>query len=308
MPRSVLLTGFGFVGRHVCVELQARGHHVSVLDRRPSIEAAATLGVDPVIGDVRDAALMRQLIPCYDGVVHLAGLLGTSELVEDPVAAVDTNVIGALNVFQGCRTAASLGRPIRCVHITVGNHFMDNPYAITKSTSERFARMFKVEHETEIRVVRVLNAYGSHQKYQPVRKIVPTFVRAALAGEPLRIYGDGEQVMDMIDVRDVARILVDALLAPRIDSVLSAGTGRHLTVNEIARLVVEAAHSKSELVHVPMRAGEPDRSVVVGDPSTLQCLDIEAASLIPFEEGIAHTVGWYSQNRAFLGLEEYSAT
>jgi UDP-glucose 4-epimerase len=251
---------------------------------------------------------MRQLVPSFDGVVHLAGLLGTSELVDDPAAAVDTNIIGALNVFQGCRTAVTLGRPISCVHITVGNHFMDNPYAITKSTSERFARMFNVEHDTDIRVVRVLNAYGSHQTHQPVRKIVPTFVRAALSGEPIRIYGDGEQVMDMIDVRDVAKILVDALLAPSIDGLLSAGTGRHLTVNEIARLIIEAAHSQSDIVHVPMRAGEPERSVVVGDPSSLDCLGVGGDSLIPFEVGIAHTVSWYADNRSFLGLDEYSAT
>ncbi|MEO8382210.1 MAG: NAD(P)-dependent oxidoreductase, partial [Acidobacteriota bacterium] len=97
MVSSVLLTGFGFIGRHVSMELMARGHRVSVLDRRPDIPLAITLGIQPVIGDVRDAALMRQLIPHYDRVVHLAGLLGTSELVDDPSAAVDTNITGALN-------------------------------------------------------------------------------------------------------------------------------------------------------------------------------------------------------------------
>lgn len=303
MAANVLLTGFGFIGRHVCVELKARGHSVSVLDRRPDIALAANLGVQPVIGDVRDGALMRQLVPYYDGVVHLAGLLGTSELVDDPAAAVDTNINGALNVFQGCRTARLLGRQVTCVNITVGNHFMDNSYAITKSTSERFARMFNVEHRTDIRVVRVLNAYGSHQKHQPVRKVVPTFVRAALAGEAVSIYGDGDQVMDMIHVRDVARILVDALFAPRVDGILSAGTGCPLTVNEIARLVIAAARSGSQIVHLPMRPGEPERSVVLGDPATLGCLGVGATSLVPFEIGIIETVGWYTDNRAFLGLD-----
>lgn len=302
MGVSVLLTGLGFIGRHVCQELQGRGHAVTVLDRRPDLALAASLGVQPIIGDVRDSTLMRQIVPCYDGVIHLAGLLGTSELVDDPSAAVETNINGALNVFQGCRAAGQLGRRTTCVHITVGNHFMDNPYAITKSTSERFAKMFNTEHGTDIRVVRVLNAYGSHQKHQPVRKIVPTFIRSALDGTPVRVYGDGEQVMDMIHVRDVARILVDALFAPAVNGILSAGTGRHLTVNDIAKLVVEASGSLSEVIHVPMRAGEPERSIVVGEPATLGCLNIFPQSLVRFEDGIRETVRWYSDNRAFLGL------
>src|ERR1035441_9935846 len=164
MAAEILLTGFGFIGRHVCRELKHRGHSVAVLDRRPDVVSAMELGVQPVIGDIRDGALMRQVIPCYDGVIHLAGLLGTAELVDDPAAAVETNILGALNVFQGCRNARGLGRQVRCVHITVGNHFMDNAYAITKSTSERFARMFNIEHGTDIRVVRALNAYGPYQK------------------------------------------------------------------------------------------------------------------------------------------------
>lgn len=303
MASEILLTGFGFIGRHVCQELMSRGHAVSVLDRRPDVASAVALGVRPVIGDVRDGSLMRQLVPCYDGVIHLAGLLGTSELIDDPAAAVDTNILGALNVFHGCRSARMLGRQVRCVHITVGNHFMDNPYAITKSTSERFARMFNIEHGTDIRVVRALNAYGPYQKHQPVRKIVPTFVRAALAGKPLTIYGDGDQLMDMIHVRDVARILVDALFAPQTDGILSAGTGRGLTVNEIAMLIVKAARSQSDIGHLPMRPGEPERSVVLGDPATLGSLGIAPESLIPFEVGIEETVTWYGENRAFLGLE-----
>ncbi|MEO8383455.1 MAG: NAD-dependent epimerase/dehydratase family protein, partial [Acidobacteriota bacterium] len=224
-------------------------------------------------------------------------------LVDDPSAAVDTNITGALNVFQGCRTARALGRDVTCVHITVGNHFMDNPYAITKSTSERFARMFNIEHGTDIRVIRVLNAYGPYQKHQPVRKIIPTFIRAALLGEPVRIYGDGEQVMDMIHVRDVARILVEALFAPQVDGILSAGTGRRLTVNDIAQRVVDAAQSASQIDHLTMRPGEPERSVVLGDPTTLSCLGTGATFLVPFETGIVETVDWYANHRDFLGLD-----
>jgi len=195
-----------------------------------------------------------------------------------------------------------LGRRIPCVQITVGNHFMNNPYSISKATSERFATMFNTEHETDIRVVRVLNAYGPFQKHRPVRKIIPTFVRAALTGEPVTVYGDGEQVMDMIHVEDVARILVDGLLAPTLSGIVSAGTGRRLTVNEIADSVIRAANSSSKVQHLPMRPGEPEHSVVLGEPETLTQLGIHADLLVDFERGIGQTVHWYDANRPFLGL------
>jgi UDP-glucose 4-epimerase len=302
MAHEVLVTGFGFIGRHVVADLRRRGHAVAVLDRKPNLAAAAELRVTPVVGDIRDAELIRQLVPFYDGVINLAGLLGTSELINDPAAAVQTNIVGALNVFQGCRAGGQLGRRIPCVQITVGNHFMSNPYSISKATSERFAEMFNVEHATDIRVVRVLNAYGAFQRHLPVRKIIPTFVRAALAGEPVTVYGDGEQIMDMIHVEDVARILVDALFAPTLSGVISAGTGRRLTVNEIAKNVISAAHSRSEIHHLPMRPGEPEHSVVLGEPETLMTLGIHADTLVEFERGIGQTVHWYDENRSFLGL------
>lgn len=302
MTLDVLVTGFGFIGHHVVTELKQRGHVVAVLDWKPNLSAANELGVIPVVGDVRDAELIRHLVPFYGGVINLAGLLGTSELIDDPAAAVQTNIVGALNVFQGCREAERLGRRVPCVQITVGNHFMNNPYSISKSTSERFAEMFNVEHGTDIRVVRVLNAYGAFQKHRPIRKIIPTFVRAALANEPILVYGDGEQVMDMIYVEDVARILVDALLVPGLSSIISAGTGRRMTVNEIAHGVIRAADSSTSVDHLPMRPGEPERSVVLGAPETLTQLGIEIDSLVDFERGITRTVEWYETNRSFLGL------
>lgn len=297
--RNVLLTGFGFIGRRVARELVERGYTVAALERKPDLCAMSAMGVQPVIGDVRDAELISHLVPEFDGIINMAGLLGTSELIEDPVPAIGTNIIGAVNVFQACRRAAKLGRPAPCVQITAANHFMENTYSITKSTADRFATMFNREHGTDIRTVRAQNVYGECQKHYPVQKIIPKFVRAALRNEPLRVYGDGDQIQDMIYVGDVAHILVQALFAPHCD-LISAGTGRALTVRQIARMVIESAGSSSALVHVPMRPGEPPASVVLGDPETLPPIGVDPDSLLPFEEGIRRTVWWYRQNPSFL--------
>lgn len=301
--RKVLITGFGFIGRHVAQELLARGCEVSVLERKPDLNTMNALGLNPVLGDIRDAELMRDIASYYDGVINLAGLLGTSEMIDDPIPAVNTNIIGAINVFEGCRRAAKATHPVRCVQITVGNHFMDNPYSITKSTSERFAKMYNTEHATDIRVVRALNAYGPYQKHFPVRKIVPNFIRAALQNAPIKIYGDGEQIMDMIYVGDVANILVAALFVEDVIGIISAGTGRRTTVNEIAKAIISIAQSTSSLHHVAMRPGEPEHSVVLGEPETLRSVGIEPSSLTNLEDGLTKTVAWYKQNRSFIGLE-----
>ena len=116
----------------------------------------------------------------------------------------------------------------------------------------------------------------------------------------LNFYGTGGQIMDLIYAGDVARILVNALWADSPGEFVSAGTGRPLTVLEVARLVIEAVGSRSEIVHAPMRAGEPEHSVVVGEPETLTRIGIDPSALVPFEEGVRKTASWYRENRDFL--------
>lgn len=289
---KVLVTGSsGFIASHVMARLREMGHLPIGFDRRASAD---------FLGDVRDATAVSEAIALSDGVIHLAGVLGTSETIDNPLPAVETNVIGSLNVFQGCRQYRK-----RCAYITVGNWWYQNTYSITKTTAENLAWMFNQEHGTEIAVVRALNAYGPGQKEKPVRKIMPNFVLPALRGEPLVIYGDGEQVMDMIFVEDVADILVRALFedhgqyrfAPERGKgnpcKFEAGTGRRTTVNEVAQMVV-CEVGQGSVEHVEMRGGEPERSVVLGDPETLRPLyGGELPVLKSLEDGIRETVAFY---------------
>lgn len=279
--RVLVTGGGGFIGSYVCWRLAKLGHEPTPFDhhaRKP----------DTFLGDVRDFTAISEAVAVHDGVIHLAGVLGTAETIAEPIPAVETNIVGSLNVFRAC---ARYQRP--CVYIAVGNHWMNNSYSITKTTAERFALMFNKEHGTRIAVVRALNAYGPGQKSTPVRKIMPNFILPALAGEAITIYGDGSQVMDMIHVRDVADILCRALLLDHgvYDRVFEAGTGRPTTVNEIAQLVIKTV-GRGSVTHVPMRAGEQANSVVVGDPSTLRPLgDFDFA---PLEDGIRETVAYYA--------------
>ena len=294
---KVLVTGAGFIGTHVVERLLEHGHEVSVLDREGNSQSLGKLSgrVNVFLGDLRDREVVMEAVFKHDGVINLAGILGTMETVDNPHPSVDTNIHGALNVFEGCRPNSMRRHGIRGVQIAVGNYFMHNTYSITKTTAERFALMFNQEFGTRIAVVRGLNAYGEYQKHKPVRKITPNFIVRALNRQPIEIFGDGEQVMDMIYVKDLAEILIRALVYDHdcFDSVFEAGTGRRTTVNDIARLVNQIAGSTAGVKHLPMRAGEPDRSVVLGDPETLRPLGLSAADLTPLEAGLERAVKWY---------------
>lgn len=290
MTSRVLVTGGnGFLGRYVCERLTEDGVEPVVLDR---YRDAGETEYDTILGDIRDATAVTDAVAHVDAVIHLAGVLGTQETIANPRPAVETNVLGGLNVLEAC---AQYDVPL--VNIAVGNSGFLNTYSISKTTVEHFAQMFVKERGATVAIVRALNAYGPRQvaaaPFGPskVRKIAPSFICRALASEPIEIYGDGSQVMDMIHARDVADVLVRAVGHSSPD-VLQAGTGRRTTVNDIAKAVI-AEVGGGEIVYLPMRPGEPERSVVLGDPSTLAPLGIDADQFTTLEAGIAETVAWY---------------
>lgn len=294
---NILVTGGnGFIGRHVCARLKQLGHTTTVFDRH----GTDVVGPPVFLGDVSDAAAVSEAVYHADAVMHLAGVLGTQETITNPLPAVQTNIVGSLNVFQACALHNK-----RAVYIAVGNHWMNNPYSITKTTAERFALMYNKERGTKIAVVRGLNAYGPGQKAGPVRKIIPNFIIPALKGEPLTVYGDGSQVMDMIYVEDLAAILCAALLADHgvYNTVFEAGTGTPTTVLQIAREVLRQANPErltrdDAIKHVPMRPGEPEASRVLANTETLvpllvPLLERDGHGFLNLAGGIAATIPYY---------------
>jgi nucleoside-diphosphate-sugar epimerase len=302
---KILVTGVGFIGSHVVDRLLDLGHKVVVFDRHfnPTKMTEYWNGqpVELFMGDIRDRDAVSEAVGLCDGAINLAGILGTSETVDNPFPSIETNVVGGLNFLQALRQHKIPG-----VQITVGNHFMNNSYAITKSTTERFALMYNKEHGTKCLVMRGLNAYGERQKHKPIRKIMPNFIIRALRNEPIEVYGDGEQLMDMIYVKDLAKTLVDGVLkeVPFYDQVVDVGTGVGYSVNNIAETVNRIVGNTAGIKHLPMRMGEPDRSVVVADVGGLiRNFGIHPAfDYVSLDDGVAETVAWYRKNYDWKNL------
>jgi UDP-glucose 4-epimerase len=228
--------GSGFLGRATVTAAQNAGHEAWSFDRADG---------DDVLGSLDKLA-------GADVVVHLAGMLGTSELFDTPGQAVDVNIKGALRILQWCRehNAAYVGITMPDVYPSV--------YTATKVCAQRLATAWHVAYGIRVSHVRAFNAYGpgtpSASPGYP-KKIIPTFARAAWSGKPIPVVGNGEQVVDLIHVDDIARMLIDATQHGD-DAMFDAGTGYPVTVNQVAHKMLDITGSTAGIEYLPMRRGE----------------------------------------------------
>jgi UDP-glucose 4-epimerase len=229
MSRILVTGGAGFIGSAVRRHLDGLGWDMVSFDSPHDV-------CNP--RDVYDA------VATCDGVIHLAGILGTEETLD---------------------ATEHFGVPM--VQIGTGHRGQLNTYAITKACAEDLALMRAKFRGTKVNVVRAFHAYGPGQKAPApwgratVRKIIPAFLCAALAGEPLVINGSGQQTIDLVHVDDVARSLVEGL-GGRYGRTIEAGTGQPVTVLRAAHDVIAAVGSTSEIKFQDMRDGEPYLSEV----------------------------------------------
>jgi nucleoside-diphosphate-sugar epimerase len=308
---QVLVTGgYGFIGRYVIDILLERGYRVEALDHhRAGDSAPLPVDVSVFMGDVRDDVAVTEAMAHADAWIHLAAVLGTQETIFNPKPAIMTNMEGGLNVLEGASQYRLPGS-----YICVGNHWMNNPYSISKSAVERLCLMYNADRGTSINCVRAVNAYGPHQVAAPpfgpgkVRKIIPAFACRALTGRPVEVYGDGEQISDMVYVGDVAEALVRgmeyAAEGKVAERVIEIGPAEHATVNEVAECVIESAYDqvglRSTLEHLPMRPGEIPGAAVTADVETLRQIGIDPADLVGLDVGIPKTVEWFAAAKGSL--------
>lgn len=252
MERSterVLITGGeGFLGQHLQRWLKSHAIPFDTLDRfgNPTYRWDIRSPLPITMGD-------------YGRVIHLAGLLGTHELFADVHRAIDVNIHGTVNVVKAC------ARERIPFHGITMDHVWTNPYETTKLAAERLAQAWGREYGFPVKYTTVYNAYGEWQAHGPghPQKIIPTFARAAHDNQPIPIWGDGEQVVDLIYAGHVAEILG---LGLDVDG----GYGMPLTVNEVARMVWDIVHPGEEpkIEYKEMRMGEhtPTRDPVARKP------------------------------------------
>jgi UDP-glucose 4-epimerase len=246
MPRVLVTGGEGFIGTPVMAELKRR-------DYNPKSYGLAE-------GGVENYRNLRQAVDGCEFVIHLAGVLGTHELGADVQTiknAVDINVKGTVNVLEACYRVGA-----RYVGITMPQVF-PSVYTATKVAATRLATFYHRDYNLPVSHVRAFNAFGPGQAYGPghPQKIAPTFIIKALRNQPIPVWGDGEQGVDLVHINDLATMLVDAA-AFGDDDIFDGGTGFMFTVADFAKRVIHLTNSESTIEYLPMRRGEKPTQIV----------------------------------------------
>jgi UDP-glucose 4-epimerase len=218
-------------------------------------------------------------------------VLGTGYLVERAREAVEVNLLGALNVYDLAREFGA-----RVVNVGLLPDWPTS-YMITKKAATSFGIMYHRELGVDVRTLELANVYGPRQRLGPYFKAVPTFIAHAVRGTPLSIFGSGFGVLDCVYVDDVARALRLLGEAPGLGgAVVPFGSGLGVTVNELAARVVQLAASSSAIVHLPMRAGEPDAppaETIRGVDLSTWLAHVNWRPTTTLDDGLLCTLAWY---------------
>lgn len=287
--KCLVTGGSGFIGSFIVQELAKEGHDVIIYDiAKPDFMLPRN--VEYFDGDTRYMSTLASAMRGIDELYDVAGVLGTNELMFSNNRAVDVNINGALNALKAARMCGVK----RIFHPTKPNDWL-NTYSITKFAAEQFCLMFQKNFNMNIAVLKWFNAYGPRQHLYPVRKAVPLFITQALYNRPLEVFGDGEQTVDMIYVVDIAKIAIKATRnCGKVGKVMDVGTGLPITVNELAGMIIKLMKSKSKIVHLPMRKGEPEKSDIRADVTMLKDI-VKVDEFTPFEKGLKVTIDWYKK-------------
>jgi UDP-glucose 4-epimerase len=273
--RSALVTGgAGFIGSHLCERLLGDGWEVFALD---DLSTGSAENVEPlrdrpgfhlVVESVLSPAVVSELVHKVDVVFHLAAAVGVRLIVEQPGRTLLTNVQGTETVLEYC---ARFGKRVLVASSSevYGDHPEDTSldeearriygpttskrwaYADTKAMDEFLALALHSERGLDTVIARLFNTVGPRQSGQ-YGNVIPRFVAAALAGEPLEVHGDGTQTRCFCHVADTVRAL-DGLLAEPATAgrIFNVGSTDRISIAELARRVLDMTGSSSELVFVP---------------------------------------------------------
>jgi UDP-glucose 4-epimerase len=309
--RVLVTGGAGFIGTHLCRRLLAEGHDVAVVDNESNghrsnlpPDVRFTLA-DVARSEEIEAAFARGI----DAVCHIAGQVSIIRSFSNPTLDMRTNVEGTLNVLQLCLKykvprllyASSMTIYGNCKTVPTPETepcWPDSYYGITKLAAERYvhatAERPDLDFDFKVTSLRMYSVYGPGQALDnPYQGVLGIFLGNLLRGEPITIFGDGEQTRDFIYVNDIVDGWVRALGTPETaGQVINLGSGRSLSINQLAEAainVVGGAAGASRIVRAPGRPGE-QRSVRADVSRAKALMGWEPRT--PFEAGLAETMRW----------------
>lgn len=296
--KVLILGGTGFLGYNMYQYLRRTDPHLDiwVYSRRTG-------------QNILDYEALRKAVQGKDLVINMAAQTHVDFSIDgNPVEKqqfADTNFKGALNVLMACREAK-----VKLIHISTSEVYgtSQNPgkpmteehpllaqagvYAVSKAAADLLCRMAYMTEGQDVVVVRPFNMFGPHQSME---KLIPRFISLAKFGEPLTVYGDGEQRRDYVWVQDVAAALWEARKLPA-GTIINVGTETSFSVNEIAETIIRACGSRGMKVHVEMAEARPAEVRELNGSFKKMNILTGWKPVVSFEDGILKCVDWYTAN------------
>lgn len=310
---NILVTGgAGFIGRWVVKRLLNDNHKVWILDdlsngRKENIEEFLNNPnfMEFIEGDIKNLETVNKLFENkFDICYHLGASINVQDSIDQPRTTFENDTVGTFNVLEACKKnntkivfmstcmvydRADSDKGIDEKHPTKPA----SPYAGSKIAGENIVLSYWYAYHMPAVVVRPFNTYGPFQKTGGEGGVIAIFIKKALAGETLNIYGTGEQTRDFLYVEDCADFVVNCGYSDRVNGeIVNAGLGRDITINDLAFLIakdkskikhIEHIHPQSEIMKLLCNSEKADKILGWKPKFTL-------------EQGINKTSDWIKNN------------
>ena len=306
MKKVVVTGGAGFIGSHLVGELSQSEHEVKILDdmstgREENIESLLKRdNIELIKGSVTDLPLLEKIFHGVSQVFHLAAFPSVTRSVNDPENSHRVNATGTLNVLL----AARRNHVSKVIYASSSSVYGDtptlpkkedmppnplSPYAVSKLTGEYYCQVFEKVYQLPTIILRYFNVYGPRQDPDSqYAAVIPRFIQSTLNGNPLVIYGDGEQTRDFTFVRDVVEANILAANSD-ICGLFNISRGERITINRLVEVIMGLTGGKSEVIYQEPRPGDVRHSQA----------DITMAGTFGYKpryslkEGLAEMIRWF---------------
>lgn len=316
MPKSyskILVTGgAGFIGGHIVDRLLKEGFEVTVIDnlstgrRENIVHHQNRKDFNFIKSDIRNAALVKEVIKDVDAVFHEAALVSVTRSVENPLLTNEVNVSGTLNLLEACRDT----NVKRFIHASSSSVYGEtetlpkhekltpqpiSPYAVSKLAAENYVKVYYEVYGLNTVCLRYFNVYGPRQTYGPYSGVITIFINRLLKNEPPIIYGDGKQTRDFTFIQDVVEANMLALSRNRaIGEVFNIATGNQTTINQLAAMLQQVVDKTNfKPIYADLRPGDIKHSYAnITKAKKL----LQYNPKISLKKGLTQLVKWYTMN------------
>ncbi|MEW9672185.1 NAD-dependent epimerase/dehydratase family protein [Ammoniphilus sp. 3BR4] len=325
--RILITGGAGFIGSHLVEAVAQQGHNVTVIDdlstgkRSFVARAEKQFDISFVQGSVLDRALLKELIDDTDLIFHMAAVLGVKNTVENPLKIIEGNIDGTRNVLE-----LASSRNAKVIFASTSEVYGKNDqlpfteessrvlgpttthrwcYAAAKALDEHMCFAY-ADKGLPVTVIRYFNIFGSRAIATHYGGVIPNFISAAISGNPIRVFGTGEQTRCFTFISDAIKGTAACMDRKFDGHAFNIGTEQEISINKLAEKIKKLTGSSSEIIHIPYEEaygkGYEDTPNRVPDLSKARTL-LQYQPSVGIDEGLRHTIEWF-RNEADGGPAE----